>query len=92
MPSVILLPESIVIPIVDGLTPESSSVTVHVIVGLLLTSVADAVGFVTVITGATFSWLYFTFKSDFFSQIHYCIAIYVSNCHVLSPFSMFYVR
>ena len=55
MPSVILLPESIVIPIVDGLTPESSSVTVHVIVGLLLTSVADAVGFVTVITGATFS-------------------------------------
>ena len=48
MPSVILLPESIVIPIVDGLTPESSSVTLHVIVGLLLVSVADAVGLVTV--------------------------------------------
>ena len=43
------------IPIVDGLTPESSSVTLHVIVGLLLVSVADAVGLVTVITGATFS-------------------------------------
>ena len=43
------------IPIVDGLTPESSSVTLHVIVGLLLVSVADAVGLVTVITGAAFS-------------------------------------
>lgn len=33
---VTLEPESIVIPMVDGLTPESSSFTVNVIVGLLL--------------------------------------------------------
>ena len=43
-------------PIVSGFTPESSSVTFHVIVGLLFMSLADAVGLVIAITGATVSF------------------------------------
>ena len=41
--------------IVSGFTPESSSVTVKVIVGWLLVSNCDAVGAEIVITGAVFS-------------------------------------
>lgn len=52
---VILLPESIVIPIVSGFTPESSSVILNRKIGLLLMMYADAVGYVIVPTGAVFS-------------------------------------
>lgn len=55
---VILLPESTVIPIVAGFTPESSSVTLNVIVGLLFVSTALAVGYVITTTGATFSFTF----------------------------------
>ena len=41
--------------IVDGFTPESSSVIFHVIAGVLLARYCPAVGDVIVITGATFS-------------------------------------
>ena len=51
----ILLPESMVTPIVDGFTPESSSVTVQVMLGLLFVISALAVGYVIVEIGATFS-------------------------------------
>lgn len=52
---VTLVPLSSVIPIVAGLTPESSSVTFHVIVGLLFVENEPAVGLTIAITGATFS-------------------------------------
>ena len=51
----ILLPESTVTPIVDGFTPESSSVTVQVMLGLLFVISALAVGYVIARTGATLS-------------------------------------
>lgn len=44
IPDVIFEPLSIVIPIVFESTPESSSVTFHLNVGLLFVVVADAVG------------------------------------------------
>ena len=52
---VTLVPLSSVIPIVAGLTPESASVTFHVIVGLLFVENEPAVGLTIAITGATFS-------------------------------------
>lgn len=52
---VILLPESITIPMVDGSTPESSSVIVQTMLGLLFVINALAVGYVIVEIGATFS-------------------------------------
>ena len=57
---VTLLPLSMVIPIVSGLTPESLSVTFQRIAGLLLMISALAVGYVIVIAGAVFSftWSY----------------------------------
>ena len=51
---VTLLPLSMVIPIVSGLTPESLSVTFQRIAGLLLMISALAVGYVIVIAGAVF--------------------------------------
>lgn len=56
MPEVMTAPLSIFTDIVAGSTPESSSVTVHVIAGLLFVIVAPAVGAVIVIVGATFSF------------------------------------
>ena len=53
---VTLLPLSMVIPIVSGLTPESLSVTFQRIAGLLLMISALAVGYVIVMIGATFSF------------------------------------
>jgi hypothetical protein len=52
---VIAVPLSILIEIVSGLTPESASETVKLIVGLLLVSVAPDVGAVILIVGATVS-------------------------------------
>ena len=52
---VTLVPLSSVIPIVAGLTPESASVTFHVIVGLLFVENEPAVGLTIAITGAGFS-------------------------------------
>ena len=56
MPEVMTAPLSIFIEIVAGSTPESSSVTIHVIAGLLLIIVAPAVGVVILMFGATFSF------------------------------------
>lgn len=47
-----------VILIVLSSIPESSSVHVHVITGLLFVSLEDAVGLVTAITGTTFSFTF----------------------------------
>lgn len=67
---VILLPESMVIPMVEGSTPESSSVIVQTMLGLLFVISALAVGYVIVEIGATFS---LTFNCNELPKVRYPI-------------------